>query len=107
MKLSNINFTEIVSTYGENFPMYQVMDEVGNVVDKEAIAELTEDELVKLMETITWARAMDERVILLNRQGALGNYAPAGGQEVSQYGSVLALDKGDTLLLPTVMYLQP
>ncbi|KHD44408.1 pyruvate dehydrogenase (acetyl-transferring) E1 component subunit alpha [Streptococcus hongkongensis] len=95
MKISELNFTDIVSSYGENFPMYQVLDEKGQVVDESAISELSDEELVTLMETITWGRAMDERVILLNRQGALSNYAPGGGQEASQYGSVLALEKGD------------
>lgn len=95
MKISELNFTELVSSYGENFPMYQILDEVGQVVDQEAISQLTDEELVELMETITWGRAMDERVILLNRQGALCNYAPGGGQEASQYGAVLALDKKD------------
>lgn len=95
MNISDINFKEIVSTYADEFPTYQVLDEEGNVVDQKAIDSISDEELVKLMETITWARAMDERVILLNRQGALGNYAPGGGQEASQYGSVLALDKND------------
>ncbi|WP_301099194.1 thiamine pyrophosphate-dependent dehydrogenase E1 component subunit alpha [Otariodibacter sp.] len=95
MKISNLNFTEITASYGDNFPMYQVLDEKGKVVDKDAIKDLTDQELVTLMETITWGRAMDERITLLNRQGALSNYAPGGGQEASQYGSVLALDKKD------------
>ncbi|MGT2888626.1 thiamine pyrophosphate-dependent dehydrogenase E1 component subunit alpha [Streptococcus didelphis] len=95
MKISELNFTELVSTYGDNFPMYQILDEEGQVVDQAAISELSDEELVELMEVITWGRAIDERVILLNRQGALSNYAPGGGQEASQYGSVLALDKKD------------
>ncbi|QGM79979.1 thiamine pyrophosphate-dependent dehydrogenase E1 component subunit alpha [Otariodibacter oris] len=95
MKISNLKFTEITASYGDTFPMYQILDEKGKVVDKDAIKDLTDQELVTLMETITWGRAMDERVILLNRQGALSNYAPGGGQEASQYGSLLALDKKD------------
>ncbi|MBJ8325262.1 thiamine pyrophosphate-dependent dehydrogenase E1 component subunit alpha [Streptococcus pacificus] len=95
MKISNATFTELTASYGDAFPMFQVLDEKGNVVDKDAMDSLTDEELVNLMETITWGRAMDERVILLNRQGALSNYAPGGGQEASQYGSVLALDKND------------
>ncbi|EHJ57564.1 hypothetical protein HMPREF9318_01863 [Streptococcus urinalis FB127-CNA-2] len=95
MKISELNFAELVSTYRDNFPMYQILDEEGEVVDQEALSQLTDDELINLMEAISWGRAIDERVILLNRQGALSNYAPGGGQEASQYGSVLALDKND------------
>ncbi|WP_159583006.1 thiamine pyrophosphate-dependent dehydrogenase E1 component subunit alpha [Streptococcus halichoeri] len=100
MTISTLHFADIVSSYDTNFPMYQVLDEAGQVVDAKAMAEVSEDELIQLMKTITWGRAMDERVILLNRQGALSNYAPGGGQEASQYGSVLALEKGD-IFAPT------
>ncbi|MGT2934189.1 thiamine pyrophosphate-dependent dehydrogenase E1 component subunit alpha [Streptococcus catagoni] len=95
MKMSELNFTELPLSYGENFPMYQILDEEGQVVDQAAMESLSDEELLELMETITWGRAIDERVILLNRQGALSNYAPGGGQEASQYGAVLALDKND------------
>ncbi|VTS12617.1 thiamine pyrophosphate-dependent dehydrogenase E1 component subunit alpha [Streptococcus pseudoporcinus] len=95
MKISELNFTELVSSYDEKFPIYHILNEEGKVDDQEAMDQLSNEELLALMEAITWGRAIDERVILLNRQGALSNYAPGGGQEASQYGAVLALDKKD------------
>lgn len=99
-KASTVDFKAIVSTYAEPFEMIQVLDPEGNVVDQETMEGLTDEELVKLMEDIVWGRTLDERTIVLNRQGALGNYATAGGQEASQFGSLAAISRDD-FLVPT------
>lgn len=99
-KLADIDFKNQVGKYEEQFEMVQVLDPKGKVVDQETIDKISEEELVKLMENIVWGRALDERTIILNRQGALGNYATAGGQEASQFGPITALEDGD-FFLPT------
>lgn len=99
-KLSKVNFDKIVKGYKEDFPMYQVLDENGKVVDKKTMESFSDDELVELMEDLVWGRSLDERTIILNRQGALGNYATAGGQEASQFGTLKGLEEGD-FLVPT------
>ncbi|CCI87010.1 thiamine pyrophosphate-dependent dehydrogenase E1 component subunit alpha [Lactobacillus gigeriorum] len=101
MKISDINFKEIVSSYADEFPTYQVLDEKGNVVDQEAMDSVSDELLVKMMEDMTWNREMDRRVILLNRQGALINFPPSGGQEATQYGAMMALDPKEDVLAPT------
>ncbi|MDN6161151.1 MAG: pyruvate dehydrogenase (acetyl-transferring) E1 component subunit alpha [Atopostipes sp.] len=97
-KLSKVNFQKLVEGYKDDFGMYQVLDEKGKVVDKKTIEEFTDEELVELMEDIVWGRALDERTIILNRQGALANYATAGGQEASQFGTLKGLEDGDFLV---------
>ncbi|MGF3067023.1 pyruvate dehydrogenase (acetyl-transferring) E1 component subunit alpha [Facklamia sp. P12945] len=99
-KLSSVDFNQVVDQYAKPFEMVQVLDENGKVVDPETLKSITDEELVSLMEDIVWGRALDERTIILNRQGALGNYATAGGQEASQFGSLAALTRDD-FLVPT------
>ncbi|NKZ29711.1 pyruvate dehydrogenase (acetyl-transferring) E1 component subunit alpha [Facklamia miroungae] len=100
MKLSSVNFDKVIEQYDRPFEMVQVLDIEGKVVDEETLESITDEELVSLMEDIVWGRALDERTIILNRQGALGNYATAGGQEASQFGSLAALTRDD-FLVPT------
>ena len=100
MKLSTVDFKKTIEAYSKQFDVIQVLDPKGKVVDADIMKELTDEELVSLMEDIVWGRALDERTIVLNRQGALGNYATAGGQEASQFGSLAAITKDD-FLVPT------
>lgn len=100
------NFDKLLASVEEYFPFYQVLDQTGKVVNKDLMPDLSDDQLVELMRRLVWGRTYDERVILLNRQGQLGNYAPSGGQEASQLASQFALEKGD-YLLPTYRDLPP
>ena len=64
------------------FEMIQILDEDGNVVNKDLVPDLSDEQLVELMERMVWTRILDQRSISLNRQGRLGFYAPTAGQEL-------------------------
>ncbi len=81
-----------------HFEMFQVLNEKGEVVNEDALPDLTDDELKELMERMVYTRIWDQRAISLNRQGRLGFYAPVAGQEASMLGSQFALDKEDWIL---------
>lgn len=78
--------------------MFQILNEEGEIVNEEAMPDLSDDELKELMRRMVWTRILDERSIALNRQGRLGFYAPTAGQEASQLGSQFAIEKEDFLL---------
>ncbi|AMY05162.1 pyruvate dehydrogenase (acetyl-transferring) E1 component subunit alpha [Staphylococcus condimenti] len=80
------------------FKMVQILDQDGNVVNEDLLPDLTDDQLVELMERMVWTRVLDQRSVSLNRQGRLGFYAPTAGQEASQLASQYALEKGDWIL---------
>ncbi|PTJ92486.1 pyruvate dehydrogenase (acetyl-transferring) E1 component subunit alpha [Staphylococcus simulans] len=80
------------------FKMVQVLDENGKVVNEDLVPDLTDEELVELMERMVWTRVLDQRSVSLNRQGRLGFYAPTAGQEASQLASQYALEKEDWIL---------
>lgn len=105
-KTQMFNFEGLVNSFDEYFPLYQVLDETGKVVNPDLMPDLSDEQLVELMKRLVWGRTYDKRVTLLNRQGQLGNYAPSGGQEASQLASQFALEKGD-YLLPTYRDLPP
>ncbi|SOB92065.1 pyruvate dehydrogenase E1 component alpha subunit [Ureibacillus xyleni] len=80
------------------FEMFQILNEKGEVVNKDALPDLSDEELVELMTRMVYTRILDQRSISLNRQGRLGFYAPTAGQEASQLASHFALEKDDWIL---------
>ncbi|WP_068672526.1 pyruvate dehydrogenase (acetyl-transferring) E1 component subunit alpha [Oceanobacillus sp. Castelsardo] len=80
------------------FETFQILNEDGEVVNKDDMPDLSDDELKELMRRMVYTRILDQRSIALNRQGRLGFYAPTAGQEASQLGSQFALEKDDFLL---------
>lgn len=81
-----------------DFSTVQIMDEEGKIVNEALLGDITDEDMVKFMEEMVWARELFERSTALNRQGRLGFYAPTSGQEASQLGTVLATEKEDFLL---------
>jgi pyruvate dehydrogenase E1 component alpha subunit len=58
-------------------------------------AALGPTELLGAYRTMVLSRATDDRCISLQRQGRIGFYVPASGQEAAQVGSALALGAED------------
>ncbi|MFS0782463.1 pyruvate dehydrogenase (acetyl-transferring) E1 component subunit alpha [Bacillus sp. 1P06AnD] len=82
----------------DQFQTLQILNEEGEVVNKDAMPDLTDEQLKELMTRMVYTRVLDQRSISLNRQGRLGFYAPTAGQEASQLGSQFALEKEDFIL---------
>jgi pyruvate dehydrogenase E1 component alpha subunit len=73
-----------------------ILDENGGV-DQSLEPQLPEDFLLKLYRGMVLARKFDERMLILQRQGKIGTFAPMKGQE-AQVGAVAPLDPGDWLV---------
>ena len=78
--------------------MFQILDENGKIVNKDAMPDLSDEDLKELMKRMVYTRILDQRSIALNRQGRLGFYAPTAGQEASMLGSQFAIEQEDYLL---------
>ncbi|RNF40730.1 pyruvate dehydrogenase (acetyl-transferring) E1 component subunit alpha [Planococcus salinus] len=89
---------ETLNAIEEKFEMFQILNEEGEIVNKEADPKLSDEDLQELMRRMVYTRILDQRSISLNRQGRLGFYAPTAGQEASQLASHFALEKGDFIL---------
>ncbi len=71
-----------------------VVNEDGEV-DTDLLPDLDHDEVRRLHRTMLFSRRFDERRLQLQRQGRIGTFAPAIGQEASQVGAVSALTDDD------------
>ncbi len=78
--------------------MLQVLDKDGKVVDPKLEPSLDNDLLVRGYKTMLLTRAADDKAVKLQRQGRLGAYPSSRGQEASQVGPAMALDKSDWLV---------
>jgi len=78
----------------EEFPLYRVVDEQGQVADQ---AELTipDAELLRLYRWMVLNRLLDERMITLQRQGRIGFYIGSIGEEATIVGSAGAMEAQD------------
>jgi 2-oxoisovalerate dehydrogenase E1 component alpha subunit len=78
----------------EEFPVYRVVDEEGRLVPG-AELEMPEAELLTLYRWMVLERSLDERMVTLQRQGRIGFYIGAIGEEATVIGTVAALHPQD------------
>lgn len=92
-----VDYEAILNNYEATFPMVQILDKDGKVVNEDIMPDLSDEKLVELMEKMVWSRTIFDRSLALARQGRLGFYAPTKGQEASQIASYFAFEKQDWL----------
>jgi len=66
----------------------------------DAQSPLTDDRLLEAYRWMLFSRLLDERAVSLQRQGRIGTYAAAYGQEASIVGSALALRPDRDWIVP-------
>ena len=71
-----------------------ILDENGTA-DSELDPKLDHDALMRIYKAMVLTRALDERMIAMQRQGEMGTFAPGRGQEATQIGQVFPLEKKD------------
>jgi pyruvate dehydrogenase E1 component alpha subunit len=74
----------------------RTLDPEGRVVGD--VPDLSDDRLLAMYRDMKLTRHFDERAVSLQRQGRVGTYAPAIGQEASQVGSTHALCGDDWIV---------
>ncbi|WP_338473248.1 pyruvate dehydrogenase (acetyl-transferring) E1 component subunit alpha [Niallia sp. XMNu-256] len=98
MKNQSVDAKVQAEVIADQFQMFQILNEEGQVVNEAAMPDLSDDQLQELMRRMVYTRILDQRSISLNRQGRLGFYAPTAGQEASQLATQFALEKEDFIL---------
>ena len=73
----------------------QILDENGGVDVALLPSYLDDAKIVEMYKLMCFARALDAKVLSLQRQGRAATYAPLLGQEATQIGSAMAMRKGD------------
>ena len=72
----------------------QILDEEGEI-DPSLFPSLTDEEIKHIFETIILVRTFNTMALNLHHEGRLGTYPSCFGQEASQVGSALAIDRED------------
>lgn len=67
-------------------------------VDKALEPDVPAADLLRLYQTMLASRKLDERCLMLQRQGRMGTYGPSKGQEAASLGVAYALDDEDWLV---------
>ena len=72
----------------------QILDENGNCDDK-LMPELTQQDIKKMYEWMVFSRALDDKMLKMQRSGKMGTFASIRGQEASNIGTAYAMDDND------------
>lgn len=97
-KNAQLDVKKQLETVDKQFQTLQILNEEGEVVNADAMPDLTDEQLQEIMRRMVYTRILDQRSTALNRQGRLGFYAPTAGQEASQIASQFALEEDDYIL---------
>jgi pyruvate dehydrogenase E1 component alpha subunit/2-oxoisovalerate dehydrogenase E1 component alpha subunit len=76
----------------------QILREDGTIAPGARVPDVGRETLRRMFRTMVLGRTLDDRLITLQRQGRVGFYGEARGQEAAIVGSAAALDDGDWVL---------
>lgn len=79
----------------------RILDEKG-VADPARVPKLSREEFLRIYRGMLTVRLMDERLFQMQRQGRVGFYGEARGQEAAVIGSAAALDDASDWVLPAL-----
>jgi 2-oxoisovalerate dehydrogenase E1 component alpha subunit len=81
--------------YEDNWVQYISAEGRLTADGREAWKQLSDQQKIDFYRWMTFVRLFDRKLIVLQRQGRIGTYAPVEGQEAAQVGSALALTSQD------------
>ena len=81
--------------YLQEFPLYRLVDEEGSLVGDAGDVSLDDAEILRLYRLMALNRALDERMITLQRQGRIGFYIGSIGEEATVFGTAAAMADQD------------
>ena len=79
-------------------PPYRLVDEDGRLAGDQLPDGLERGDLLAMYKAMSLVRTVDERLVILQRQGRISFYGTATGQEAAVIGSAYALDEDDWIL---------
>ena len=81
--------------YDGSINYMQVMDENGNVDQALLPKDVNDQKILDMYKAMTFARAMDAKILSLQRQGRAATYGPLVGEEATQIGAAFAMSDKD------------
>jgi 2-oxoisovalerate dehydrogenase E1 component alpha subunit len=83
--------------WAREFPLHRIVAEDGRLVGEPDAVTLTDVEVLGLYRWMVLERALDERMVTLQRQGRIGFYIGSIGEEAAVFGAAAAMDPRDWL----------
>ena len=83
--------------WAREFPLQRLVAEDGAVVGDPAAIALSDGEARTLYRWMLLERALDERMVMLQRQGRIGFYIGSIGEEATVFGAAAAMEPQDWL----------
>jgi 2-oxoisovalerate dehydrogenase E1 component alpha subunit len=77
------------------FPLYRLLDEDGALVGDPGEVTLPDEALLRLYRWMVLNRALDERMVTLQRQGRIGFYIGSIGEEATVLGTAAGMEETD------------
>jgi len=77
------------------FPLYRLLDEDGALVGDPGEVTLPDEALLRLYRWMVLNRALDERMVTLQRQGRIGFYIGSIGEEATVIGTAAGMEETD------------
>lgn len=92
-----VDYKAVTDNVAAQFSMVQIIDKDGNVVNEDIMPNLSDEQLVDLMDRMVFSRTLHEETTKFSKQGRLGFYGPTLGQEASQMASAYVIEEDDWL----------
>jgi len=81
--------------YNGEIKYMQILDENGNVDASLFPKDLDDSKIIQMYKYMNFARAIDAKLLSMQRQGRAVTYAPLLGEEATQVGSAMAMRPND------------
>ena len=81
-----------------DIPMLQLMDETGQEKNVEQTPSLSKQQALKIFQSMTFTRLLDDRMVGAQRQGRISFYLASKGEEAAIVASAAALSSGDMIM---------
>jgi 2-oxoisovalerate dehydrogenase E1 component alpha subunit len=81
-----------------DIPMLQVLQTDGTLHPQAELPQITQQDSLKILETMQYIRVLDERMVAAQRQGRISFYLACTGEEASTVASAAALEPQDMIM---------
>ena len=81
-----------------DIPMLQVLQADGTLHPQAELPEISQQDSLKILETMQYIRVLDERMVAAQRQGRISFYLACTGEEASTVASAAALKPQDMIM---------
>ncbi|MFT5163834.1 MAG: 2-oxoisovalerate dehydrogenase E1 component alpha subunit [Alteromonadaceae bacterium] len=96
--VSAVNKPHFIDNGALEFPMYQVLNSDGSVIEGAEVPDIDKDTALKIYETMQFIRVLDDRMVAAQRQGRISFYMQCLGEEAAITGSAAALAQEDMIM---------